>query len=408
MSAAEVTLAQEDVATIHAYRTGQISLEDAEVEIRSHHPDDEAARPALEALATAQVEPSDPPAGNGTNPGGNALGLDPNGDGHGNDDNSSDDPSETGLTTMRRNEQRELSPSDLSSHDAPDWSAEQGGRPSVRKRVDENLFPWTHTVDDRSLSPSARLQRQHLSNYRRDINYSVEHLRSAYACPRLPKALLADLLQGNYMDLGKLKAYHLSPITSIDKFTTTFMGQDGLQMQLGHKLESKNITTHGEWVTYFGQYQDALMVAFPFLKSDVQTYKDYISHLFTIYPESLHIRVIRFDAEVRTILANNSTLTFKDYDHSYLRPVYSKHFLMPNDATGRPANSSGGSSNKRGGVTVDRITHDTNGSEICRKYNKGTCHEKDCEYSHVCNVRDGGGRHPASDCARAKRKTRKT
>lgn len=237
----------------------------------------------------------------------------------------------------------------------------------AREEIDVSLFPFDTDSDDTSISECAAKTLRLRENYMRDIKYAKKKIICARGCPDVPDFIWNDILPDRYHDFNKSFTAFYS-ISGDHRDTYTF-GE--LEFTGSSTKPSREIRTHGDWITTFQTYRKAVLFAYPHRGQELDNYFEYISRQFAVVHPSQIARVINFDRAVRSFVARSNHLTFDDAPN--LQSLYTQYF----SAAGISASQYSSGSKLVG----QRRNQDV---RCCHRFNEDRCHSTTCIYPHIC------------------------
>ena len=276
------------------------------------------------------------------------------------------------------------------SKDAPELESDDDeGKPSKKQRLLESDMPWFTEADESASpysDPSCQETCRLLRAYNRDISKAKFFVKIAPKSPTgIPSSQWERILKGEAVDLNQIFAslHHVIP----DEERTGRLGDT--EISFGVSEPRKRISTAAEWSSAWRRASKAIGFAFPHRREELLEYGDYIESEFAAKVSSSHHKLLLYDVALRNEVAagQHALLT----DHNRFSRLYSA-IVMPDGIEGHSDKGSGkkpSKSNSGGGK-----------SDICNKFNAGTCKnsDADCKYRHACKNCHKTG-HGARDCS---------
>lgn len=273
----------------------------------------------------------------------------------------------------------------------PDSSDDDEGddKPSKRQKLLESDMPWYVENEQHSrgsLHPSCDETRRLLRAYNRDITKSKFFVKIApNSPPGIPSSQWERIFRGDAVDLNQIYAslHHVIP----DEERTGRVGDTEISFALSET--KKRVRTASEWSSAWRRASRAITFAFPHRRDELLEYGDYIEGEFAAKLTSSHHRVILYDSALRNEVGGGQHCLLMD-SHKFSR-LYSA-IVMPDGV--ETQHGSGGKNKKSSGTNQDASK-----SEICNKFNNGTCKnaDADCKYRHACKGCKKPG-HGKKDC----------
>jgi hypothetical protein len=254
-------------------------------------------------------------------------------------------------------------------------SEDDDDKPSKKQKLVESELPWFTKLDAPAASyshPSCQETCRLLRNYNADIAKAKFSARIAPSSPSgIPSSQWERILKGEAVDLNRIftSLHHTVP----DEERTGRLGNTEISFSVVEA--KKRITTAAEWSTSWKKASKAITFAFPHRREELLDYGDYIESEFAAKVVGSHHKLLLYDLALRNEVAGGQHALLTD--HSKFTRLYSA-IVLPD---GVEANSSKPDGNKPSG------TRTPNGkSEICNKFNAGTCKNADtnCKYRHAC------------------------
>ena len=250
-------------------------------------------------------------------------------------------------------------------------------------------MPWYREADESTSlysHPSCQETCRLLRAYNRDISKAKFFVKIAPNSPvGIPSSQWERILKGEAVDLNQIFAslHHVIP----DEERTGRLGDT--EISFGVSEPRKRIATAAEWSTAWRRASKAIGFAFPHRREELLEYGDYIESEFAAKVSSSHHKLLLYDVALRNEVAagQHALLT----DHNRFSRLYSA-IVMPDGIEGHSDKGSGKKppkSNSGGGK-----------SDICNKFNAGTCKNSDaeCKYRHLCKNCHKSG-HGAKECS---------
>lgn len=239
----------------------------------------------------------------------------------------------------------------------------------AREEIDISMFPFDTDSTDPSLTECAAKTLQLRENYMRDVKFAKKKIICARGCPDVPDFIWNDVLLDRYHDFNKSFTAFYS-ISGDHRDTYTF-GE--FEFTGSSTKPTREIRTHGDWITTFQTYRKAVLFAYPHRDRELEYYFEYISRQFAVVHPSQISRVINFDKAVRSFVARSNHLTLDDV--SNLQSIYTQYFSAAGMSAPQYSTGSGsGFPNQRRGQDV----------RCCHRFNEGRCHATTCIYPHIC------------------------
>lgn len=277
------------------------------------------------------------------------------------------------------------------------------GQPSTKRQADSSRFAWRVGLLnglselDGGIQPTELAQSiaRDVQNYMTDVKAAVKDLRHSFHRPDFPDSLLPDLLWNTYIDLAKVSG-HFKSVKPEHEQSHELGGE--ARLVLGTKLESSAVTTHGDWITAFSTYQDALVMVFPRLFNPSMSYFRHINNLFK-FLEHDHAAIINYDAALRLDLSRRPQLTLDDHGHPVFNVIRTKWLSLrynpnprrPIASTSRIPSSSGSGTGSASGSVSRSTAGTTPGGRKkldvpCDNWNAQRCGMgRECRRLHICN-----------------------
>lgn len=261
-------------------------------------------------------------------------------------------------------------------------------RPKHKKSVDESLFAFLQASVEESLrlSPEARQTLVLKENYTRDIAFTKQRVLCQPFVPSIPESSWNDIIADRYADLDKI----FTALTTVESNAkqTFKLGELELSSTDVFKV-TKHVRTHGDWVSAWTRYQEAVKFLYPCRARELTDYQLYISRLFTAVGDSRSWQVINYDKAVRGEVGRSNSLRLSDF-HSF-HDLYTMHIVAASDPGRRSSAITSGSSSSRQGLPRK--------NEPCRRYNANLCSsQQTCRYWHCCSA--CGGDHRLTACTK--------
>jgi hypothetical protein len=275
------------------------------------------------------------------------------------------------------------------SRESAESDSEDGDdKPTKKQRLLESDMPWYCAPVDTtaaSSNPSCQETCRLLRAYNRDISKAKFYIKIAPKSPSgIPSSQWERILKGDAVDLNQIYAslHHVVP----DEERTGRMGD--AEITFGVPEAKKRVRTAADWSAAWHRAAKAIGFAFPHRKEELAEYGEYINEEFSSKLLSAHHKLILYDTAVRNKVGAGQHFLLTDFGR--FNRLYSA-IVLPEGIEGQPAQPS----NKKGSKTQQS----NNKSEICNKYNSGTCKnsDADCKYRHVCKKCRKSG-HPEKDC----------
>jgi len=273
----------------------------------------------------------------------------------------------------------------------PDSSDDDEGddKTSKRQKLLESDMPWYVENEQplqTSLHPSCDETRRLLRTYNHDITKAKFYAKIAPNSPSgIPSSQWERIFKGDAVDLNQIYAslHHVVP----DEERTGRLGDAEIVFALAET--KKRVRTASEWSSAWRRASRAITFAFPHRRDELLEYGDYIEGEFAAKLTTSHHRIILYDTALRNEVGGGQHCLLTE-SHKFSR-LYSA-IVMPDGIESQ--NSSGGKGKKPSGTNQDSPK-----SEICNKFNNGTCKnaDADCKYKHLCkNCKKAG--HGKKDC----------
>lgn len=269
-----------------------------------------------------------------------------------------------------------------------DESVGEDEHPKHRKSVDESLFAFIASSAEETLrlSPEARETLVLKENYTRDVAYTKQRLLCQPFVPSIPESSWNDIIADRYTDLDKI----FTALTTVESNTKQTFKLGELELSSADVFKvTKHIRTHGDWISAWTRYQEAVKFLYPCRFRELTDYQLYISRLFTAVGDSRNWQVINYDKAIRGEVGRSNSLRLSDF-HSF-HDLYTMH-IVASDLSGRRSNSvtSGPSSSRQ--TQLRR-------NEPCRRFNANLCSsQQSCRYRHCCSA--CGGDHRLTACTK--------
>ena len=268
-------------------------------------------------------------------------------------------------------------------------------------RDESEEYPWcAHYVpwepEDQLFIQDELLQKTHhlRTVYGQDIRRALRSLHACYDKPPFPASLWKDILLGNYVDFGKLRA---ATIGLGGGRRTKSLGED-VELSFGGSELSAAITNGHQWTSCFGRYKKPVIFAFPHRMSELEYYGRHTEDLLESTAPRALSKVLRYDEHIRKEAAQQYQFAL-DAPANYMH-LYTRYFTQV--GAGCESGSHSGTAeqpsawqrckNRNGRVLRD---------EVCLRWNGSKeCNESSCIFQHQC--RSCGGTHRKKDCGRSK------
>ena len=251
---------------------------------------------------------------------------------------------------------------------------DEGDTRSKRRRLEEVDMPWytdPSTSTFEAGNPSCEETRRLLRAYNRDITKAKFFVRIAHNSPTgIPSSQWERILKGESIDLNHIFAllHHVVP----DEERTGRLGDT--EISFGVSEPKKRISTAAEWSATWRRASKAIAFAFPHRREELIEYGDYIESEFAAKIVSSHHKLLLYDIALRNEVAAGQQFLLTDF------PRFSRLYsaiVLP-DGVEAIADKPGGKKPGKG--------HQSDKSDICNKFNAGTCKNSnaECKYRHVC------------------------
>jgi hypothetical protein len=203
-----------------------------------------------------------------------------------------------------------------------------------------------------------------------DPAYAKGRVLDATAKPEFPAALWSDVISNSYVDLDRVFDFHYT----VDGGGKRLIQRIGdLQLVSDSPKVDKHVRTSGDWTIAWAKYRAAVLFVFPHRQYELDKYGAHIESSFLSNP-LVHDRVLLYDRRVRTRAAESGLLRlcdttefFSDFNYFVLSPGP----VQRGSSGGGRARATAGQRNQS--------------SDICRRFNFGTCRDAaSCKYQHVC------------------------
>ena len=267
---------------------------------------------------------------------------------------------------------RDLSSQGIRRNPEPDGSddEDEGDSRSKRRRLEESDMPWytdpaipTFDVGNPSCEETRRLLRA----YNRDISKAKFFVRIASNSPSgVPTSQWERILRGEAIDLNHIFAllHHVVP----DEERTGRLGD--AEISFGVSEPKKRISTAAEWSATWRTAARAISFAFPHRRDELIEYGDYIESEFAAKVVSSHHKLLLYDVALRNEVSGGQQFLLTDF------PRFSRLYsaiVLPDgvESTDKPSGRKPG----KGRQQNDK-------SDICNKFNAGTCKNSNtkCKY----------------------------
>ena len=255
-----------------------------------------------------------------------------------------------------------------------DFGDDDNGASRKRKLVESDM-PWYVSADSTaavSSRPSCQETCRLLRSYNRDVSRAKFLVKLAPNCPTgIPSSQWERIFKGDAVDLNQVFAslHHVV----VDEERTGRLGET--EISFGVAEPKKKVRTAAEWSSAWRRASKAITFAFPHRREELLDYGDYIESEFAAKVSSSHHKLILYDIALRNEVAGGQSFLLSD--HERFSRLYSAIVLLDGveGHTDNPGGKKPGSSRQGGGK-----------SEMCNKFNAGTCkHSSDeCKYLHAC------------------------
>ena len=267
-------------------------------------------------------------------------------------------------------------------------SDDEDERVSKRQKLVESDMPW-HVSTESSISTTSHPSCQETSRLLRAFNQDIAKAKffvkiSANSPTGIPSSQWERILKGDAVDLNQIFAslHHVVP----DEERTGRLGDT--EISFGVSEPKKKIRTAAEWSFAWRRASKAIGFAFPHRREELLDYGDYIESEFAAKLTSSHHKIILYDIALRNEVAAGQRFLLTDFNR--FNRLYSA-IVLPDGIETHTDYSIGKKSTN---------TYRSSGrSEICNKFNAGTCKQtnRECNYLHACkNCRKTG--HTKPEC----------
>jgi hypothetical protein len=236
-------------------------------------------------------------------------------------------------------------------------------------------MPWFVPEGDssrNSSNPSSQETCRLLRAYNRDISKAKFLVKIAPNSPSgIPSSQWERILKGEAVDLNQFFAslHHVV----VDEERTGRLGD--AEISFGVAEPKKKISTAAEWSSAWRKASKAISFAFPHRREELLDYGDYIESEFAAKVVTSHHKLLLYDVALRNEVAAGQHSLLTDY-HNFGK-LYSAIVLPDGVESGAERDRSTGKRPK---------PQKGEKSEICNKFNTGTCKNLDseCRYRHIC------------------------
>ena len=255
-----------------------------------------------------------------------------------------------------------------------DYEDDDNG-PSRKRKLLESDMPWytpAESTSSVSSCPSCQETCRLLRSYNQDISRAKFLVKLAPNCPSgIPSAQWERIFKGDSVDLNQVfsSLHHVIA----DEERTGRLGET--EISFGVTEPKKKVRTAAEWSSAWRRASKAIAFAFPHRQEELLNYGDYIEAEFAAKLSSSHHKIILYDVALRNEVAGGQAFLLSDLGR--FTRLYSA-IVLPDGVechSDNPGGKKPGSSKQGGGK-----------SEVCNKFNAGTCkHSSDeCKYLHAC------------------------
>ncbi|EMD37572.1 hypothetical protein CERSUDRAFT_32093, partial [Gelatoporia subvermispora B] len=256
-----------------------------------------------------------------------------------------------------------------------------------RRRANPDQWPWVVTdrlLAGRHLSSSCRTTLQLLQSYGVEPKFTRMSIMQSSSAPPFPESEWGNILAGRPVDLDKV----LSSIFSLGKDDKQVEKLGEFELSHARITPIKRVKTEGEWYRAWNITVEATSFAFPHRRSELVSYRRYISEIFAAVGESSQQRVLEFDCAVHYYVSTHRHLELTDTGH--FASLHTK--FLHSIGVGAQAESSRSQDRGRAAPPKPR-------NEPCRRWNVGACPSNagTCRYRHICSQCESGS-HTVGAC----------
>ncbi|KAF5335540.1 hypothetical protein D9611_012160 [Ephemerocybe angulata] len=255
-----------------------------------------------------------------------------------------------------------------------------------KRKLKSSDMPWYHREQEANLRrPSCAESQRLIELYAKDPKKVKRWITTSQTAPTgIPESEWDNIIQGRPVNLEHVYGTHHNQVTA-RKNLANFGGG---KIDLGVAVQTRKVSTHGDWTIAWGKASQAITFAFEHRRQELADYAEFMQGEFGARHPAFHDRVIGFDIAIRNEVCGGTAILLTDFER------FQRHRTAILAADGIFAPSLDRYALGKGGGSTK-----TRSNETCMRFNTkdGCPNGRSCKYRHVCR-KCGEGGHAATVC----------